>query len=666
MRTRPGKRRSRAVRGAILALACGACAAGLGCYGLDEVDAKVEKLLLERSNLIDGGSIVPTAPHDAPDSYDRPGQDEKEPPTTNPPASALRYDIAKADRDVASRLDEYFEPDPDAMRLDLREVFHISQETGREYQTAEEDYILSAIRLLIQRHLWSPRFFDDISAQVDGAFNSDAQVALRVMNDLRVTQRLPYGGEVEARLIMQATQQLRDEVSGEYTQSTQLVLNANVPLLRNAGLIAQEDLIQAERNLVYAARTFEDFRRSYFVSLAQDYFDLIAQLEGIENAKRSLAGRQYALDRAEARVAAGRDPASEARSFEQDVLSAKSNLVAQRERYQLALDRFKTRLGIPVENAVALAPFELELPEPEATPGEAAQTALTYRLDLQNQRDQIGDARRAIANARNQILPDLNFVGSVTTSTLGDQNIGGFNLAFDNSAYSAGVTFGLPLDREIERLNLRSAIIALQQQIRTYDQFRDNVILTARQQRRVIDQQRFALQLAERRVEINKLRIEELTIKEVGGLELRNAQDQLLEAENARDLAQRDLRNAILDYLRVTGTLRVKPNGEYQPLPGMPGAAGVEDIGPPGATVQPPGMYEVPMGPPPPEDVPAEPAGPAVQQLEQVQIPGLGPQPAPDGQPGPQPPQPENPPPAENPPAPPPPTPQDTPHNAAR
>lgn len=38
--------------------------------------------------------------------------------------------------------------------------------------------------------------------------------------------------------------------------------------------MAREDLIQAERNLVYQARTFERSRRELLVAIAEDYFGL--------------------------------------------------------------------------------------------------------------------------------------------------------------------------------------------------------------------------------------------------------------------------------------------------------------------------------------------------------------------------------------------------------
>lgn len=576
-------------------------ALGFGaCSSMSSIDRDVDRLVNEYSALIDGGAAPPRRREFLrAEEYESDTQWEKRPETVNPAPGELMYTVAPSDRDVIERLSGYTAIPEDARNVSLSDAFRIAQESAREYKTAEEEYILSAIRLLIERRLWGPRFFDDLSARLDGSFDRDNPVALSLINELRVTQRLPYGGQVEASLLTEATQQLRDSVSEGYEQSTALVLRGDIPLLRDAGLVAREDLIQAERNLVYAAREFEDFRRQFFVDIATDYFDLAARRAAIANQQRSLDGRRQSLERALARVEGGKDPASSARSFEQDILEGQDALIGAQEAYTLALDRFKIRLGIPVETPIDIEPVRLELYDPDTTPAEAARTALLFRLDLQNERDRIDDARRDIAIARNQLLPDLDLSGFVSSDTLTTfDDVGGLGLDFQRSDYQLGVTFGLPLDREIERLNLRASVIGLQRSIREYERFRDNVILEARASRRQIEQARVSLQLAQQGVEASQLRLEELILREAEALDIRDAQDALLRAENQRDEAIRRLRVSILEYLRTTGTLRIQPTGEFQPLPGMPGEASQSA---PGPGEQPPREppVEAPAEPPP-------------------------------------------------------------------
>lgn len=548
-----------------------------GCFGgMAGIDAEVLALLDRRSEQLGGGAIVPDRRYD--DTQRRPDSATmRRPGTTNPSADELRYDQAAVDRDVAARLSDFTRQarggdQADALMIDLPEALRITQRTAREYLSAEEDYIFSAISLLIERHRWSPRLFNDTSATLSGnARNGSFDSALRVVNELRVTQRLPFGGTAEARWVWNATQDLRNRVSEEYAQSSSLVLNGNIPLLRGAGFVAQESIIQAERDLVYAARTFERFRRSLLVQISRDFFSLLESEARIRSEGRRVESQGRSLERVAARVDAG-----DLRPFERDIAEnglrqAESSLASLEEQYTLALQRFLVRLGLDPTSPARIEPFELALPDAQISPRAVAQLALSYRLDLQNRRDQLDDSRRAVANARNNVLADLNLTGSVTLPTDPDDRIGNLSFDPDETSFSLGVTYGLPLDRTIERLQVRQSVIRLAQRRRDYEQFRDNIIVAATAALRSIELARLRLQLAERQVIIVERRQEEQRINQAGvtaQLELDTAND-LLNAENARDSAITDLRNAVLDYLLATGQLRVQPDGTFQPLPGM-------------------------------------------------------------------------------------------------
>ncbi len=510
--------------------------------------------------------------------------DRERPETLNPPAERLVQKPGPqslTDDQIAGRLEAYAEhamgkkPDPDGqppvppIEVDLSGVFRIAQETGREFLSDQEDYILSAIRLLQERHLWGPRFFNTTSAQLSGQGSAGRfEHATQIINTLRATHRLPYGGDLEARWIINATDQLRDRATGGYVQSSRLALDANIPLLRGAGMVAREGLIQAERDLIYQARTFERSRRQLLVSIAQDYFNLLEQASVIQNQMEQIKGLERLYESTAAKVEAGR-----LRPFQKDlasnqVLRARATLAGQRERYILQLDRFKIRLGLDVETPLELKELELEIPMPSAGQADAAEAALEYRLDLQNRRDRLDDRRRAIRNARNALLPDLDIAGSVGVPTPPDDPTGGLGLNAGDLDYSLGITLGLPLDRETERLTLRRRMIELEQAQRDYDQFRDGIIVDARSSVRSVDLARFQLRLAEKQVEINKNRLEDLRLRDDSDPQsVVDAERELNDARNARDQAKTGLRTAVLNYLLSTGQLRVTPEGDFQPLP---------------------------------------------------------------------------------------------------
>lgn len=588
-----------------------------GCSSLDSIDRRVEAMMRERSADLGPDAPPPTMRQPTDQNWDRDEQYVKTPSTSNPSAEDLTFTASDPDpQKVLKRLQAYSAEPVDPMLLDLEAAFRTAQDTGREHLSAQEEYMLSAISLLIERHLWGPRFFDDLSVALtaDG-LESSYTSALNVINTLRVAQRLPYGGEVEAALITRATHQLSTIVGEPGSDNTTIALSARVPLLRNAGLIAQESLIQTERDLVYAARSYEDFRRSFLVDIARDYFNLIAQQGAIRNQERRLQSVMRFQEETQARVTAGRTAAFEARRVEQDVLSSQNSLINARESYVLSIDRFKVRLGIPVARPMKIEPVSLELPEPDISVDAAAELALKYRLDYQNERDRVSDSRRAVENAKNQLLPDLDLALTANIPTDEGRRRGRFRFDPRDSDYSAVATFGLPLDRETERLNYRAAIIRFQRVERDLDQFRDNLILDARRAVREIDRARLSVELQQRTVEINERRLEEIEIKSdtVDARDRLDAETDLLDARNQLEDAIRDLRVAILEYLLVTGQLRVESDGTFKPLQGMVVRmvdTSATPAGPPAATAPGSTPPEAPITPPtatPPPD-PAAPA----------------------------------------------------------
>lgn len=562
--------------------ALGAWAAGVlaaaGCSSnLVDVDRRVDELVGTRSAQL--GTTSPSRHSGDPDAV-TPSSIKKELATTNPQAGELSYRPADESRDVAAKLQGFAEGQigvdghrPEhAVEIDLAEALRVAQHSGREYLSAEEDYIISAIQLLIQRHLWGPRLFNDTSVGVFGqGTQGDFQHALSVINTLKATQQLPSGGSVEAKWITQATDQLRSQATQAYVQSSELVLSGTVPLLRGAGSVAQEGLIQAERNLVYRARAFERFRRQYLVSIATDYFNLLQQQQQIANQERQLKSLRQFLESTAARVAAGRVREFERNIAENQVLTATSSLAGQRENLILALDRFKVRLGMGTETALAVKPLAFDLSDPSVSLDEASRLALLYRLDLQSQRDQLDDQGRQVANARNALLPDLNLNASAGVPTPSNRGVGTLRFNPEDLNYSAGATLSLPLDREIERLQLKQAMIGLEAAKRNYEQSRDNIVVSVRGALRTVELARFQLNLAEQQVKINQRRLEEqkLRIDQVDSQKIIDSENQLLTAENARDAAKTDLRTAILNYLLATDQMRVKADGTFEPLPGM-------------------------------------------------------------------------------------------------
>jgi outer membrane protein TolC len=233
------------------------------------------------------------------------------------------------------------------------------------------------------------------------------------------------------------------------------------------------------------------------------------------------------------------------------------------------LDRFKVRLGMPLDQQFDVSEELPNLPEPFADLRATSDAALAYRLDLQNSADRLDDSRRRLANARNGVLPDLNLTAEGTLPTDDDDSTGGVSLSTDDARYRVGATLSLPLDRTNERLAVRSAQIRLERAERDHDRLTDNVVVESRAAVRAVEVARFQLNLAEQQVEINRRRLRGQKLQEdtLRPQDIVDTENELLQAENDRDRARTRLRSAVLAYLLSTDQLRVTRAGSLQALP---------------------------------------------------------------------------------------------------
>jgi len=461
---------------------------------------------------------------------------------------------------------------------------------ARTLQDAKEELYLTALDLSLERHLWTPQF----SAAVETNYANYGQVtdfdhAMDAVAQVAVTQQLPLGGQLTASVISNFMRDLGTHVTTGETGN--VILSADIPLLRGAGRSAYESRYQAERGLIYAVRTYERFRRSFLVNLAADYFNLQQLKAAIANARAD-----YRIRTDDYREAAFNKKLKMQRTVF-DIFRAKTSwrdaealLVNSREQYATALDSFKIRIGMPVDSPLDIVPQEkdsqsgtLDDLRLDVDLQFLIEVALRYRLDLLNNQDQVDDARRGVQVARNQILPDLDLTGSATLDTDANRwNSMSYNT--ERVTWQSGLRLSLD-DRKSERNAYRASLINLRQAERSHDEFSDSVRAQVRRALRRLEQQRRIREIQELQVIENELRAEAARLQyDLGEIDNRDRDDalrSLLSARNGMARAVANYRSAVLEFLRDTGTLRATEDGEWHTpfTPPESGTAG--DIGEP-------------------------------------------------------------------------------------
>lgn len=451
--------------------------------------------------------------------------------------------------------------------ISLAEAVAIANVSNREYQLQKEELYLAALDLTWARHQFARRWFGTIDASYtkDG---DDEQVGAD--GAVGFTQKLADGAQISAGIALDWARFL----TGDPRTSLGSVLSASVtqPLLRGRGRkVAQEELTQAERTVLYQIRSFNRYRQSFVVSIVNDYYRVLQQRDRVANAQNNYKRVLQSKERLEMEAEAGRRTRIDVDEAEQNVLRSQNGFIEAQQRYEQMLDEFKIRLSLPTDADIELDQNELKaleeigIAQPDYALEAAVGTALQQRLDLANTSDRVDDAERKIMVAADNLGAELNLVGSASVGSTEDTE--STRLQFNRGAYTLGLEADLPLDRKAERNAYREALIALQQWQRQYENDVAEVKLDVRQAYRQLREkaesyniQKMSLELAKRRVESNEL------LLDAGRVSVRvllESQGALLEAQNSVTAALVDHAIAKLSFFRDIGILQVKPDGMW-------------------------------------------------------------------------------------------------------
>jgi outer membrane protein TolC len=465
---------------------------------------------------------------------------------------------------------------PQSGPISLAQAAAIATAHNRDYQSQKESLYKKALTLTGERYKYELQWF----ATIDGTYIDDKSktsqgdyddLSIQASGGISRTELLLDGAIVNAGIAIDWMRFL----TGDPRTTLASVLSADftIPLLgAGAGRVALENLTQAERSVLYQIRTFNRYRQTFVVSIVNDYYRVLQQRDAVTNAENDYKRRVESKERLEMEAQAGRRNRFEVDQAEQDVLRARDQYVQAQQRYKQQLDEFKIRLSLPTDADVELDQNELKaleeigISEPNYAPEEAVEAALVRRLDLANSRDAVDDAARKVELAADGLGVQLNLVGSAGVESNPKTDFS--RLQFHEGIYTLGGEADLPLSRKTQRNAYREALITLTQQQRTFENDVDEVKLDVRQAYRQLQEaaeryriQKNSLDLAEKRVESTALLLEagRSTTRD-----LLDAQDALLEAQNAVTAALVGHAVAKLSFFRDIGVLQVKPDGMWE------------------------------------------------------------------------------------------------------
>ena len=427
--------------------------------------------------------------------------------------------------------------------------------------------------------------------------------------ELGVSRKFENGADLSSSLAVDFARMLTGDKDS--SRGIRLEASLSIPLLRGSGrLVVREPLTQAERNLVYEVRAFEQYKQRFTVEIVSAYLGVLNQAKQLENQADSYRRVVTSTRRSRRMADAGRLKEYEFdQSFQQE-LSARNAWVAAQQAYQTVLEGFRMKLGLPPDARVEPRPEELialqayaesfarrgmgeyndgkpvpaadedpELVEPDdanAGPMEigldrALALAFANRLDLQTARDKVEDAQRAILIAEDRLRAEVTIGASASAGegrSASSASADNAKLDLGRATLSGLLTIDLPFHRTAERNAYRESLISLEKAVRAYQGQEDSIKRDVAQKlrdmmenREKISIQFIALGLAERRVRSTDLLLQS------GRAEIRDvldAQDALLSAQNTLLSAVTGYRVGELELQESLGVLKGYADGSWR------------------------------------------------------------------------------------------------------
>ncbi len=469
-------------------------------------------------------------------------------PFTLPPPLDPAVDAQSAEAEMAAApgLEEAVPPAEGAPTLTLPQAMALALERNFGILGAADVVQSFRIQERVARAQFLPKLLPRyVRAESDSFFGLD------------VSQKLPYtGGSVTAAAAFHNL----DEAVSPFTRTSDVRLVLNQPLLRGFGPnAASYNLRNARRVREGQERLFTLAQERLAVLVATTFYAVLQQRQLLAVSRQSLR-RSLSLQRAsEARLQVGLVSKLDVFRAELQASQAEDSVVRAESALQGALEQLRFLMGLAPTDAVE--PEAAELPEPQAgdvEPLEILQAhALDKRLDLQESRDQVGDAERTASLARQNLLPQLDL--GVDVTRLGRAQ--SFGDAFRAGDRRVNVFFSTsyPLERTGDVANRTLAVLALESRARALRQRELEIQTEVRTAVRELVRIQKSLELQRKGMEVAEQQRRLATLRYQRGLasnfDVVDAEGSLVLARSALVGLLASYQIARIELLRVTGDL---------------------------------------------------------------------------------------------------------------
>ncbi len=529
------------------------------------------------------------------------------------------------------------------LQLSIREAIEMGLKNNLDVEVARHDPVIAWQDFRAAWGAYDPVYFSELTYAVRSTPIASALQATSTIDErqfggqtgfrgklpwVNATYRLGYAGD------RTTTTSSIDVLSPEYT--TGLTAELTIPLMRN--LIWDQDWTRVKQSRVLFRQSSEDFRRQVMDTVAaieSAYWDLVADDEQLRVARKSVETARALLDQVRTEYEVGVKSRVDVTEAEAGLAQRDFDLIRAENLYRTSMDRLMNEvLGRGLRPGSRLEIVPTDRPQDyilfDIDVEEASRKAFENRPELAVQQEDIARREIELKFRKNQILPQLDFVGTYGVAGLaGDENpnrinFGGpsaetlatneainaiaaaspvpvagfeplptepeptppipvddgfFNADDDLGAdsFSFGGVLSIPLGNGTARRQKTRAEIELRRSRTQLARLRQSIILEVRQAARDLESAQQGIEAAERaRVAAEEqLRAEQVRLEqgESTPFDVLQREEALVTAESEKINAIRVYRNSIVGLDRSQGTIlktrNVMLDSDLTTLPGM-------------------------------------------------------------------------------------------------
>ncbi len=289
-------------------------------------------------------------------------------------------------------------------RLTLDNIVELGQINARDYQTQKESLYREALALTLRRYDFTTKLATGGNS-APTAYNHDRDGGattntLKVDPGVQWDRMLATGGTVVAKFANNVVLTFNGADGFASDVGSDLMFELSQSLLQRDTLL--NPLIQAERDVVYAARSYARFRKQFFFDVSKQYYDLLSTYRRIEINSQNYFSLVRNFEQAQAEVRSGIRTAPNqvaVDQFEQSMLGGRRDLINTCNGIEGSFDNLKIRIGLPTEMPINLDLSELEHLTLRDQVEVAAERVRRWRSRLELRRNTEPLDRREILNA---------------------------------------------------------------------------------------------------------------------------------------------------------------------------------------------------------------------------------------------------------------------------